>query len=114
MTDYIVKSNLILIDGQSEGIMRTIVSSFTTFCIKEKIDYQNKIKYFPNPYAANPKFANESSLLPQLKNFRKPLMKATQVVIAFDGGMGTCAEIKVALEMGCVVIPFFKNKKSSV
>ncbi|MFC6269618.1 SIR2 family protein [Frigoriflavimonas asaccharolytica] len=109
---YIVKGNLILIDGQSQGIMRTVVSKFTTRCIKKKIDYQNRIKYFPNPYAANSKFANDSSLLPQLKNFRKPLMKASQVVVAFDGGMGTCAEIKVAQEMGCVVIPFFKNKKS--
>lgn len=112
LTDFILAKELILIDGQSEGIMRTVLSYFTTHCIKEKIDYQHKIKYFPNPYAANSKFADDSTLLPQLKNFRKPLMKASQIVIAFDGGMGTCAEVKVALEMGCIVIPFFTNKKS--
>lgn len=112
LTDFILAKELILIDGQSEGIMRTVLSYFTTHCIKGKIDYQHKIKYFPNPYAANSKFADDSTLLPQLKNFRKPLMKASQIVIAFDGGMGTCAEVKVALEMGCIVIPFFTNKKS--
>jgi len=112
LTDFILAKKLILIDGQSEGIMRTVLSYFTTYCIKEKIDYQHKIKYFPNPYAANSKFADDSTLLPQLKNFRKPLMKASQIVIAFDGGMGTCAEVKVAFEMGCIVIPFFTNKKS--
>lgn len=112
LRDFILENDLILIDGQSEGIMRTVISDFTTFCVTEKIDYLNKIKYFPNPYAANPKFANDSSLLNQLKDFRRPLMKSAQIVIAFDGGMGTCAEIDVALEMGCTVIPFFRDRKS--
>lgn len=112
LTNFILKNDLILIDGQSEGVMRNVISNFTTHCVTEQIDYQNKIKYFPNPYAANPKFADDSNLLNQLKDFRKPLMKSTQIVIAFDGGMGTCAEINVALEMGCIVIPFFKNKTS--
>lgn len=113
LTDFILTKDLILIDGQSAGVMRAVISHFTTYCIRKKIDYQNNIKYFPNPYAANPKFANDPDLLDQLKDFRKPLMKASQIVIAFDGGMGTCAEIKVALEMGCVVIPFFTDKKSA-
>lgn len=112
LTDCILNNNLILIDGQSAGVMRTVMSFFTTYCIDEKIDYQRKIKYFPNPYAADPKFANDSSLLPQLKDFRKPLMRASHVVIAFDGGMGTRAEIELAIEMGCIVIPFFKDKNS--
>lgn len=111
VTEFILKKDLILIDGQSEGTMRVVISHFTTHCIREKIDYQHKIKYFPNPYAANAKYANDSSLLEQLKDFRRPLMRASQIVIAFDGGMGTCAEIEVALEMGCTVIPFFTNKK---
>ncbi|MBU2060878.1 MAG: SIR2 family protein, partial [Bacteroidetes bacterium] len=109
LTDCIIDNKLILVDGQSSGVMRTVMSFFTTYCIDNKIDYQNTIKYFPNPYASNSKFANDLSLIPQLKDFRKPLMKASQIVIAFDGGMGTRAEIEVAIDMGCIVIPFFKD-----
>lgn len=113
LTECILTNKLILIDGQSSGVMRTVMSFFTTHCIENKLDYQSKIKYFANPYAANSKFADDSSLLPQLKDFRKPLMKASHVVIAFDGGMGTCAEIELAIEMGCIVIPFFKDQNSN-
>lgn len=110
LTECILENELIIIDGQSAGTMRSVISNLTTHCIDNKIDYQNKIKYFSNPYAANPSFANDSKFLPELKDFRKPLMKASQVVVAFDGGMGTCAEIEVGLEMGAKIIPFFMNK----
>jgi hypothetical protein len=35
-------------------------------------------------------------------------------VIAFDGQMGTQAEIELALESGCIVVPYFKDKSKVV
>lgn len=110
LSDLFIEKDIILINGQSQGVMEKVFTSFTTLCTKQKIDYRSKIKLFANPYAANPTYADNIDLLPNLKEFRKPLMKATRVVVAFDGSMGTCAELDVAMEMGCVIIPYFKEK----
>ncbi|MCW3168818.1 SIR2 family protein [Chryseobacterium sp. 09-1422] len=99
-------------DGQSSGLMRIASNAFMETIIDNKDDVTKRFRFFPNPYSANPKFANDVSLLPTLKEWRIPLFKSTYVVIAFDGGMGTKAEVEIALDMGCIVIPFFSDKKS--
>lgn len=104
------EQELILNDGQSAGLMRVVSTIFMETIIKDKADINKRLRFFPNPYAANPKFANDPSLLPTLKQWRIPLFRATHVMVAFDGGMGTKAEIEVALDMGCIVIPFLRNK----
>jgi hypothetical protein len=103
------EQDLILNDGQGAGLMRVASTIFMETIIEDKADINKRLRFFPNPYAANPKFANDASLLPILKQWRIPLFRATHVMIAFDGGMGTKAEIEVALDMGCIVIPFFKD-----
>lgn len=100
----------ILNDGQSTGLMRIASRAFMETMIGDKSDINKRMRFFPNPYAANPKFANDVSLLPLLKQWRTSLLRATHVMIAFDGGMGTAAEVEVALDMGSIVIPFFKDK----
>jgi predicted Rossmann-fold nucleotide-binding protein len=105
------KEGYILNDGQSTGLMRIASRVFMETIIDDKTDINKRIRFFPNPYAANPKFANDVSLLPLLKQWRTSLFRATHVMIAFDGGMGTTAEVEVALDMGCIVIPFFKDKE---
>ncbi|MGV0831982.1 SIR2 family protein [Empedobacter brevis] len=110
LVKFLVSQNIILVDGQSTGVMREAVTKFTTYCLDNNIDYLNRIKLFPNPYASNPKFSNNLDLLPKLKKFRKPLFKSVQIMVAFDGNSGTCAEIETALEMGCIVLPFFKDR----
>lgn len=104
-----LEENFILNDGQSAGVMRVVSKIFMETIIENKVDINKRLRFFPNPYAANPKFANDPSLLYLLKQWRVPLFRSTYVMVAFDGGMGTIAEIEVALDMGCVVIPFFTN-----
>ncbi|ROH90709.1 SIR2 family protein [Chryseobacterium cucumeris] len=106
-----IKKGIILNDGQSSGLMRIASNTFMQTLIENKKDVNKRLKFFPNPYAANSKFANDASLLPVLKQWRIPLLKSTHIMIAFDGGMGTKAEIEVALDWGCTIIPFFKDKK---
>jgi len=104
------EQDIILNDGQSSGLMRISSRIFMETIIEDNADINKRIRFFPNPYASNSKFANDVSLLPLLKQWRTPLLRATQVMIAFDGGMGTKAEIELALDMGCIVIPFFKDR----
>lgn len=104
------EDDIILNDGQSEGIMRVASRAYMETIINNKSDINKRLNFFPNPYAANPKFAKDPSLLPMLKQWRVPLLRATHVVVAFDGGMGSKAEIETALDMGCIVIPVFKEK----
>jgi len=40
-------------------------------------------------------------------------MRSSQIVIAFDGGMGTKAEVDLAKELGCIIIPFSRSKRSA-
>ena len=96
---------LILMDGQSEGISRSIITSFSEACLQKKHDIGQRIHIFPNPYAINPKFENDKTLLPELKKYRRNLLRETQVIIVFPGEMGTQAEVDVAREMGCCIIP---------
>src|SRR5690606_16635558 len=105
------EKDYILNDGQSSGVMRVASKFFIETIIDNKSDINKRLQFFPNPYAFNSKFANDASLIPTLKKWRLPLFRATHIMVAFDGGMGTKAEIEVALEMGCIVIPFFKDKK---
>ena len=94
-----------LISGQSSGIGSDIISAFTEQCINDKYDINSRLQIFPNPYAANPNFSNDPALLPDLKRCRSKLMNATQIVIAFSGGMGTEAEIEVAKNRNCKIVP---------
>lgn len=98
----------VLNDGQSSGLMRIVSNTFMETIIAKNFDINHRIKFFPNPYSANPKFANDASLLSLLKQWRLPLLRSTYILIAFDGGMGTVAEIEAALESGCIIVPFFK------
>ncbi len=104
--------DVILNDGQSTGVMAIARQVYIESILEENMDIQDRIRFFPNPYAANPSFANNPMLLPQLKEWRSSLLRSTHVLVAFDGGMGTESEIQVALEMGCIIIPFFKNCQS--
>ncbi|WP_319404262.1 SIR2 family protein [uncultured Anaeromusa sp.] len=96
---------IILFSGQSSGIGANVVSAFTEQCILNKIDVNCRMRIFPNPYAANPKFSNDFSLLPELKKYRAKLLNSTQVLVVFSGGKGTEAEVEVALNRNCKIIP---------
>ena len=107
----IAKNNdFVLNDGQSSGVMRIASNNFIETIIFEKRDIEKRLRFFPNPYAANSNFADSIELMPLLKKWRAPLFLSTHIIIAFDGGMGTMGEIEIALDLGCIVIPFFKDK----
>ncbi|MDD2497860.1 MAG: SIR2 family protein [Desulfitobacteriaceae bacterium] len=99
------KRDVILHSGQSAGISSNVVSAFTEECINQRIDIYKRLRTFPNPYSVNPDFSDNPNLLTELKNWRSRLLNATQVVIAFDGGMGTKAELEVARDLRCKIIP---------
>ena len=101
-----------LISGQSSGIGSDVVSAFMEECINKKYDINNRVQIFPNPYAANPSFSNDVTLLHDLKKCRAKLMSSTQVVVAFNGGIGTEAEIEVAKNMNCKIVPVVTSKEN--
>lgn len=97
--------NLILLDGQSLGIGREAISAFNEQCLRRNDDIYKRVRLFPNPYAANPAFSNNRQYLPTLKMWRSTLLRSAQVIVVFDGGMGTEAEVEVAEEVGCRILP---------
>jgi hypothetical protein len=101
---------IILIDGQSSGVNRISVAAFSEEMVIKKREIAGRIRVFPNPYAANPGFSGDPSLIPLLKRWRAPLFRSTQIVVAFDGRMGTKAEIELASELGCRIVPVPSRK----
>jgi len=95
----------ILFDGQSTGLSRDVLSSFQRECIDRRIDINERLRFFANPYAANPRFSNDPTLIPLLKEWRGSMLRQVHSVLIFDGGMGTRAETDLARELGCCVIP---------
>lgn len=96
-----------LLDGQSEGIGRTVANSFGTVILQTKQDLRERVRYFPNPYSVDPSLANNPALLPVLKAWRASLFRAARTVVVFDGGMGTQAEVDVARALRCNIIPVY-------
>lgn len=104
-------NNIILINGQNQGIGINVVNGFMETAVNSKKELADIIKFFPNPYAANPDYSNKESLLPQLKSARTALFVSTQLFVVFAGGMGTEAEFEVAKEKGCSILIAIANKK---
>lgn len=100
-----LRKDIVLLDGQSSGVGRAAANAFGTTCVQQSSDIRGRIRYFPNPYAFNPNFSNDPSLLGTLRQWRASLARAAHVVVVFDGGMGTDAEIEVVREMNCVIVP---------
>lgn len=99
------EKDIILMSGQSSGIGSHAVSAFAEKCVEDKVDVNDRMRIFANPYAANPKFSNDLSLLPELKKYRAKLLNSTQVVVVFSGKRGTEAELEVAINRNCKIIP---------
>lgn len=97
--------SVVLLDGQSAGTSRAVVSAYLEHCIARGADIINRLRVFPNPYAANSKFSNDASLLPILQDWRSPLLRQANVVVVYNGGMGTKAEVETAKKLGCQIIP---------
>jgi predicted Rossmann-fold nucleotide-binding protein len=100
---------VIMLDGQSAGVSRDLLFEFQGKCVTNKIDINKRIRFFPNPYASNESFSNDSTLLPMLKDLRRPMLRKAHTVLVFDGGMGTEAEVEIAQELGCRIIPVPKK-----
>jgi hypothetical protein len=97
--------DIVLIDGQSEGVSRQVITAFVEEGVKQKRDVYKHLKTFANPYSVNAAFASDPNQIPILKSWRAPLLRSTQVFVCFDGGMGTKAELEVALQSGCRIVP---------
>lgn len=100
-----LRPHIRLLDGQSEGVGRTVANAFGAAALHAKQDLRDRVRFFPNPYAVDPSMANNVALLPTLKSWRASLFRAAHIVIVFDGGIGTAAEVEVAREMRCRIIP---------
>jgi hypothetical protein len=94
-----------LLDGQSEGVGRTVANAFGAAALHAKHDLRDRVRFFPNPYAVDPSMANNVALLPTLRAWRASLFRSAHTVVVFDGGMGTTAEVEVAREMRCRIVP---------
>jgi len=102
---HLAEREIVLVDGQSEGVSRQVITAFVEEGVKRKRDVYKHLKIFPNPYSVNPAFASDPNQIPILKSWRAPLLRSTQVFVCFDGGMGTEAELEVAIQSGCRIVP---------
>lgn len=102
-------NEVVLIYGQSEGVSISVLQSFFAALVSQHKDLLPRVRWYPNPYALNVKYSDDSSLLPMLKKERSALFSHTRVVLLFPGGMGTNAEIEVALEHECLVLPVIQD-----
>ncbi len=103
--------DVVLINGQNQGIGIKVVNGFMETAVKSRKELTKIIKFFPNPYSANPNFSNKSELLALLKAERAPLFVSTKLFVVFAGGMGTEAEVEVAKEKGCLILIAITDKK---
>jgi hypothetical protein len=99
------EAGLVLLDGQSSGTGRQVTTAYMETCLQNRVDLTNRLRLFANPYAANPRFSDDPTLLSTLKDLRSPLMRSAQVVVVYPGGMGTDAEVQLAKELGCQIVP---------
>jgi hypothetical protein len=103
------EKEVIVLDGQSTGVSREAVVAFSNACLLAKQDIRSRLQMFANPYAINPAFQNDLSLLPELQRWREPLMRAAHVVVVFNGSNGTQAELEVAKRNRCLIVPVPEN-----
>ncbi len=103
--------DVIMINGQNQGVGSTVINSFMDEKIKNNKELIDVVKYYPNPYAVNPKYSNDVSLLPKLKSARMNLFANTKLFVVFRGGMGTKAEVEVAKSMNCLILVAIQNKE---
>lgn len=97
--------DVVLLDGQSTGWSRDVVAAYTDACVKKPLDLRERMRLFLNPYAANPAYSNDRSLLPALKSIRRSLLRTAQAVLVFDGAIGTEMEVELAQSVGTKIIP---------
>ena len=108
----LLKNNAVFVYGQSSGIGLSYLNAFCEKAAQEKIDIGNRIRFFSNPYSINSSFSNDKSLIPELKRLRYDLFKNTRLMIFYPGGMGTLAELELALEHHCLVLPIVSKDES--
>ena len=94
-----------ILDGQSTGVSRTCISNYSQTCLTNNFDIHNRLVLFPNPYAINKDFSNKKELIPTLKRWRNPIFRNCQLIIVFDGKLGTKAEIELAEQFRTFILP---------
>lgn len=104
---------VVLLDGQSEGMGRDVLNGFSSAIIRGHKDIRPRIRLYPNPYAYDPALANDTELLETLMSWRSGLLRDCRIFLAFDGGMGTAAEVAAALKLGCTIIPIPLSRTGS-
>lgn len=100
-------NDLILNYGHSDGIGKTVCSSYAQKCVKSSEQLPAHIRIFANPYSLCDKWDNQDALLGQLTAFREDLLGKTQIMIAFPGKKGTLSEVKIGLKKGVIIVPVF-------
>ena len=107
----LAENNKVLLNcGQSTGIGNSAMSGFMDTVLKNKQEINQRMRIFPNPYAISPDYSNNPALLPSLKAVRIPMLDRTSIVISFRGGMGTEAEVELALAKGRIVLPIIEKE----
>lgn len=104
------ESDLVLLDGQSTGVTRDLISAYGEQCVKAGADLRDRVRLYPNPYAVNAEFSNDPQFLPQLRQCRETLLREARVVVVFDGGMGTKVEVDMARDLGCILVPVVESR----
>ncbi len=104
-TELAKLDDITILDGQSTGISRTCINNYSQTCLENNIDVHKRMMLFPNPYAINKDFSNRIDLLPVLKQWRNPIFRNCQIIVVFNGGIGTEAELELANQFNTFILP---------
>ena len=88
--------DLILNYGHSDGIGKTVCSSYAQKCVKSSEQLPAHIRIFANPYSLCDKWDNQDALLGQLTAFREDLLGKTQIMMHFPVKKGLCQKSRLA------------------
>lgn len=98
-------NDIVMINGQNQGVGVNVVNGFMETAVNKRKELKDVVKIYHNPYAASEKFSNSQEMLYPLKVARDELFSGTQLFVVFAGGMGTEAELEVAKDKNCIILP---------
>lgn len=99
------RDDVVLLDGQSQGVGRRAVNAFCEVALDQRHELTRRLETFLNPYSIDAAFAVDPTRISQLQGLRAALLRRCSVLVCLPGGLGTAAEVKAGIDLGCRIVP---------
>lgn len=100
-----------LVYGQSSGVGLAYFNSFCEEAVSRGVDIAECTRIYGNPYGMDSGLTGDPDLIPNFKRMRNRLLRDTKVALMYPGGIGTIAELELAVEYRCRILPVITRKK---